>query len=315
MKLKHEFPAEFYKEEKATFVIDSERKRIWAALLDLLAEFDRVCRKYSLRYSIDGGTMLGKARHNGIIPWDDDIDVIMMRSEYEKLKVVAADEFAEPYFLQTMESDPEALNKHPKLRNSSMTMIERRVFKDGKAIHKSYNQGLFIDIFVLDSIPDDREERRFYFEELSKLQNQVWAASEWRQHKPKLGITPRQALNYWRQRKIWQKHMNVYKKTGVDPIVYYSQEFERGCRRYENARTCEVSHLTFAANPPDKWIFERDKVLEVEDVEFMGLKVMMLKEWKYYLDRLYGDWGKYVVGGTQHGGLVIDLDNPYTEYF
>ena len=66
--------------------------------LDLLAEFDRVCRKHGLTYFVDSGTLLGAVRHKGFIPWDDDIDLIMQREDYERLVQIAAQEFQHPYF-------------------------------------------------------------------------------------------------------------------------------------------------------------------------------------------------------------------------
>ena len=68
---------------------NKEIQQIQKVELEMLIEFDRICRKYDITYSIDGGTLLGAIRHGGFIPWDDDADVIMNRSEYEKfLKVV-----------------------------------------------------------------------------------------------------------------------------------------------------------------------------------------------------------------------------------
>ena len=76
-------------------------KEIWAIELNLFSEFDRVCRKHGITYIASSRTMLGTLRHHGFIPWDDDIDLMMMRDQYEKLCDVAEEEFKHPYFFQS----------------------------------------------------------------------------------------------------------------------------------------------------------------------------------------------------------------------
>lgn len=315
MKIKHIFPQEFFQEEENVFKISRETKWIWAVLIDLLAEFDRVCRRYGIKYSIDGGTMLGKVRHNGIIPWDDDIDVIITRPEYEKLLEVADREFVHPYFFQTMQSDPEAVRGHPQLRNSSTTAILKRESVNGRAVYKTFNQGIFLDVFVLDAIPDDAHERMIYFSELERLKELMYRVRNARHLHVKWGMSPRSVLNIIRCLKEKIYFACVGMKTGMDPLVFYQNEFDRACRRYEHINTKYVSHLLFVPNPPENMIFEREKIMDTDDVEFMGLRVLMLREWDYYLSHLYGDWKKFVVGASQHGGCIFDVEHPYTDYF
>jgi len=315
MNIKHSLPDEFFREEDMVFTVDAETKRIWAVLIDLLAEFDRVCRKYGIKYSIDGGTMLGKVRHNGMIPWDDDIDVIILRSEYEKLLMIADKEFTNPYFFQTMQSDPEAVTGHPRLRNSSTTAILKSESKNGKAAFRTFNQGIFMDIFVLDAIPDDINVRKKYCSELVRWKELMWRI-RWVRHETLYwSLRPSRFLRLCCILKERLSLMITKIRKGKDPLIFCQEEFDKACRRYENAGTKFVSHLLFMPDPPANRIVERSKILEVVDVDFMGLKVPMLKEWDYYLTLIYGNWHKYVIGATQHGGCIFDVDHPYTDYF
>lgn len=139
--------------------------------MDLLLEFDRVCKKNGIKYMIDGGTLIGAVRHGGFIPWDDDIDVIMLREEYEKLNNIASREFSAPYFWQTYASDSDHGRGVARLRNSSTTYMLRSEM-NGKKSQFRHNQGVLLDVFICDNIPDRADERSLFVKRLSKLQTQ-----------------------------------------------------------------------------------------------------------------------------------------------
>lgn len=149
MKTKHDMVEilgeDFFKEEvRCDYLVSSEMKRIWAVLMDMYLSFAEVCENYGLKYFVLGGTMLGAARHNGFIPWDDDLDVGMMRSDYEKFLKVAGNEFKHPLFLQTPYTDKDYYVSWAKIRNSESTGLSR------VTAHRKFNQGLYLDIFPLD---------------------------------------------------------------------------------------------------------------------------------------------------------------------
>ena len=76
---------DFLKEEiRNEFLVTTERKKIWVVLLDLMMVFDDVCKKHNLTYFLEAGSLLGAIRHKGFIPWDDDVDVLMPRKDYQK---------------------------------------------------------------------------------------------------------------------------------------------------------------------------------------------------------------------------------------
>lgn len=117
-------------------------------MLDILMEFDYICKKNNLTYWLDYGTLLGAIRHKGFITYDDDIDVSMPRDDYEKFLKIYKKELPVPLFLQTQESDPGFLQYFAKIRNTNTLYLEH----DEKGKNIKYNQGIFIDIFPVNYI-------------------------------------------------------------------------------------------------------------------------------------------------------------------
>jgi len=137
-------------------------KAVQAAEYEILKEFDRICKKHNLEYFLDSGTALGAVRHQGFIPWDDDIDVGMARSAYERFLQVAPQELHSDYFLQTPKSDPQAPYYFTKLRTHNTEFVE------WNKRHLQMHHGIYIDIFPYDNLPEkkpqafDRKCRRLY---------------------------------------------------------------------------------------------------------------------------------------------------------
>ncbi len=157
------------------FLVTSHRKKLWNVQINLINEFARICRKYNLRWFAYGGTLLGAVRHKGFIPWDDDVDIAMLRPDYEKFKRIALQEIKEPYFfdmwhnykleseqnksapdeenlqLVTLEQEKKSAGWWPfwpmiKIRDNRTTMIQWPE-------RQHVNQGIWIDIFPFDPVP------------------------------------------------------------------------------------------------------------------------------------------------------------------
>ncbi len=121
-------------------------KEVQKNQLHILIEFDRICKKHNLTYQLFSGTLLGAIRHGGVIPWDDDIDVCMLRKDYEKFIKVCGFELDSSYFLQTHETDPEYIMQFAKIRKNNSLFVEQATSKTN--IH----QGIYIDVFPLDNV-------------------------------------------------------------------------------------------------------------------------------------------------------------------
>lgn len=117
-----DLPKNFLEEEiRCGYKISSEMKKVWAVQIDLLEQVKKICKKHGLKYFADSGTLIGAIRHKGYIPWDDDIDLVMMRNDYNKFMEYAKSELEFPYFLQTVYTDKDIMRAHASLRNSKTT--------------------------------------------------------------------------------------------------------------------------------------------------------------------------------------------------
>ncbi|WP_104504129.1 LicD family protein [Acinetobacter indicus] len=124
-------------------------------LLESLIEFSKVCEENNLQYWLDSGTLLGAVRHQGFIPWDDDIDVCMPRNDFELFLKIAPSQFSNDYFIQTLASDPYYTSWHIpcKVRINKTLIIEKSQIEK-KSYNPNSHSGLFIDILPVDKDPD-----------------------------------------------------------------------------------------------------------------------------------------------------------------
>ena len=117
-------------------------------MLEILLEVDKICRKHDIRYWLSSGTLIGAMRHDGFIPWDDDLDIEMMRSDYLRLMAVLPSELPEWLALQNDETDPNYFFFYAKVRDRRSKMLENtnydRMWKE---------QGIYIDIFPMEKHP------------------------------------------------------------------------------------------------------------------------------------------------------------------
>lgn len=123
-------------------------KKLQNKQFEVLSIFARVCEENSLRYFLDGGTLLGAVRHKGFIPWDDDLDVGMPRDDYEKFCEIAKDVLPDSLFWQTYYTDSNYPNAFGKLR------VRNTVFEEEIYARSKIRGGIFIDVLPFDNYPD-----------------------------------------------------------------------------------------------------------------------------------------------------------------
>ena len=117
-------------------------------MLELLEAVDRVCKKHNIPYWLSSGTLIGAARHHGFIPWDDDLDIEMLRKDYLRLVEVLPSELPDRFALQTHDTDPDYIFIYGKLRDKDSYLGEVNHYDR----HWKY-RGIYIDIFPMERVP------------------------------------------------------------------------------------------------------------------------------------------------------------------
>lgn len=258
------------------YLITADMKRVWAVELNLLQQLLSVCRKHNLRIWIDAGTLIGAVRHGGFIPWDDDIDTVMPREDYEKLCQVASSEFKEPYFLQNIYSDRWYWTRHGQLRDKSTTMLPLN-----SRPHKS-NNGIFIDIFVLDSIPNRAKQVYKMIRALKKEKLRLKIAISL------MGLCPR-----------W-----LYDKLQWDRKCF--ARYERIFKKFKGPENRFLGKLSLHER---EYLFDCEAYGDTVELSFEGIHVPAPAGWDHVLTVNYGDYMTPKQLPTGHGKFRYDTSN------
>ncbi len=155
----------------ATYTLsETELRQVQLIQLEMLEEVDRICKKCNIKYNIIAGTLLGAVRHKGYIPWDDDADVALLRPEYEKFRKACKTELdKERFYFQDNRNTKGYRWGYGKLRRKGT------VFTREKQEHMPYEQGVFIDIFPLDNVPDAYPLRVLHNFQCFCIRKLLWA--------------------------------------------------------------------------------------------------------------------------------------------
>ncbi len=309
VKTNFQFPQSFfYEEEKCGYKISTQMKEIWAINLDLLNEFMDVCKKYDLQFWADAGTLLGCARHKGFIPWDDDIDLVMPRKDFDKFCKIAKKEFKYPYFFQTEKTDIGSLKWFAKICNSETTSM----FKNFMDREFTFNQGIAIDIMPLDNIPDDKTERIAFFKQLNELQDRARKFAN---------TTYRYVFHSDKSNKSIKVIKNVMKVFFRSILIIlripnpYHKKISSMSQKYNHTRCKCFGTNIFKPEPEsDKGCLEISDFEETVLLPFEMFELPCPKNYNNVLQNYYGTWNEYVSGGSYHSNVFYDTNNSYKKY-
>lgn len=279
-------------EEICGFHVDSNRKKLWKIELDILQEVIRICNKYNIRYFLHSGSALGAVRHQGFIPWDDDLDIGMLREDFEKFLTVSKNEIKEPLFLQHGMNDGGHICGLLRIRHSDTTGI----IKIDR--NKKCNNGVFIEIYPFDNVPDNEFKKKLQCFESRLFYHGLLAAYYGPMSKPQVFLCFLiRLIGIKRSYSLWQ---NI-------------------CKRYNNL-PCKYVDTVALPDYENEGIYklERSWITNLKTVKFEYLDVLIPEKSDEMLTLNYGDYMELPPKeerGMLHRKIVFyDPNKPYTYY-
>ncbi len=234
---------------------DTPVRQAQLVMLEMLKVTDHICRKHSISYWLDAGTLLGAVRHKGFIPWDDDLDIGMPREDYNRFLEIAPKELPPDLFFQTRETD-KSIWKWIKIRDNYSTFIQKT--EKNKKI--KYHQGIFIDIFPFDLVDSSSYNAKLFlnrrFQLSVKTKPYAWFLNP-------LSTVIVKLIGYKRMKDIIIRHYSKNKPKhvtlGIDAMVSFH-------------------------------FFDYDTVFPVSEIKFEGHKFMAPANPDKYLTDMFGDY-------------------------
>lgn len=241
--------------------------------LDILDFFANVCNENNLTYFLAGGTLLGAIRHKGFIPWDDDIDVMMPRKDYERLKEV----FPSHTYYKFLHYGN--THNYPKAFG---TINDARTYKPEKRIRKKCNCiGVNIDIFPIDSLPYTEEEIHSYFREISVMAHKNFCITYSYGKSDTFKLTIKRFLGIFLYRS-----MELLGLTSVDKLV---EQYSVLAQRY-NGNDSKMCAVTSSYIYGEKEVNVKADYFPVQKVPFEGKNYCVPANYDAYLSGLYGKY-------------------------
>ncbi len=218
-------------------------RQLQLVLVDILKDIDKVCKKNKIEYILFSGTALGAVRHQGFIPWDDDLDIAVMRDQYDKFIEAVKKDLPDKYVIQCFDTDPRFLVPYPavKIRLKNTFLAEKNIFLKNKCYDCT---GIFVDVFVLNYVSED-----------CKLDRK------------------------WRRKNLWLSYLiTLLENLDINP-VYLKRKFIKNAIDYGNLNRGskligdEITWVYRNINKP--YVYKKEDIFPTKKVLFEGLKLPM----------------------------------------
>jgi lipopolysaccharide cholinephosphotransferase len=246
---------------------DNPTREVQKVELSILKEVTLLCEKHNLTYYLYGGTLIGAVRHKGFIPWDDDIDIAMPRDDYERFLNIAKRELTPHLFLQHYTTEKKFCLLFIKVRDNSSTFIE-----PGGLDYKDIHQGIYIDIFPLDTISESKYKQVILFNLLGVLMKIYFMKKH----------------SYYKSQTLLQKiNLSIYKLLPVGSS-FLTSICEKLCKAGRNKKSEYLADLML--KPSRKRIYRSEWFERKVKFEFEGRLYDGPAGYDDYLKHYYGDY-------------------------
>ncbi|MEY8462818.1 LicD family protein [Streptococcus merionis] len=238
---------------------------------EILKYIKEICEQHSINYYLAYGTLIGAVRHKGFIPWDDDIDIMMPREDFERLVVIMR-EFPHPYYrLISSETDNRFQVPLPKIIDSRTILIQ------DYDIVESIPLGVYVDIFLVDGAGDDYLDAVKHYDQ-AFLYYQLWKKSC-------LKLFP-SSLSYLRGFLRWIKNLPYI----VRGSKYYMKLLKEHNTTYEFSKSHYIATFETGTSDASKCIWKKTDFDNKTKLEFNGDLFQVPKEYEKILTGEYGDY-------------------------
>ncbi len=244
-------------------------RRVQLTQLEIAKEIRRVCEENDIRYFLACGTFLGAVRHQGFIPWDDDMDIGMVRSDYEKFCRIAPKKLKSEYCLQTWYTDPNYSLPFGKV------VKRNTVYLESKKTRRLQENGFYVDIFPYDFVPEDVGQRSAYAGELLNIYRVKLMKSHYQP---------------------WMEEDRIVWKKRIGYLYYQLQSLftsqEELAKNYDTlaVSVLDSSLMVEQSALPKPYYFPSEIFTEFADYTFEGETFRGLKDYDTYLKVLYNDY-------------------------
>lgn len=271
-------------------------RKVQLVQLDMLLDVDRICKENNIKYYLIGGSALGAVRHKGFIPWDEDIDIGMLRDDYDRFIQVGKLLLSDKYFLQTNTTDIEYPSLYAKIRANNTTFVE----KESKEMGVKMHQGIFMDIFPIDNVPDNIFLRKFQYLLVHFL---ISIAST------RSGNYPQNKYKKFIKRLYSKIFIKLLKKETLDRTAHNIAS------SFKDIQTNKVANLF--GRYKEKEIVPRGYFGEAKYLKFEEYNLPVPEYYHEYLKHIYGDYMTLppIEKRSIHNIEYISLEKSYKDYF